>query len=352
MKNLSLRLATLSMPIISILSMNSAIAGSFADRNNELVVADDSVGRAMVRIGGGSGMQVCPGVFLTNAHVVYQNDSSGPTSPTATILPYSFTGGEEYHWQGGLRALEMEIIDSNPFSSDHHLGTDYVFLRTSPDVVNNTFRSLGSDIRSFDYVPLLNLDGSLLASLTQTGDIEAHFYRLGYPNQDNRLATFPRRTVEACQIAPMHEHNFGFDCPAGGGISGSSLITHIQDQPFVVGLFWGGAITDVWSADTFTQSINRHLAIETSHMCSDYERACGRPCVQPSGIAKMNIEDDRNAVVELQGFLNEQGFDAGPVDGLYGRRTGAALNDFLATTGSETDGFTVEVHQLIRSTSN
>ena len=282
MKNPGLRLTTLSVPVIFLLSMESVVAGKFADRDNELVIADDSAGHAMVCVGGGSGMQVCPGVFLTNAHVVYQDDSSGPTSQIGTILPYSFIKGKEYQWQSGLWVSNMEIIDSNPFFNDHNLGTDYVFLRTSPETVDNTFRALGSDIRSSDYVPLLNLDGSFLASLTQTGDIEAHLYRIGYPSQDNGLASFPRKTVEACQIAPVHENNFGFDCPTAAGISGSSLVAHVQDMPFIVGLFWGGVAPNVWNEDTFTQSTNRHLAIETSHMCSDYERACGRSCIQPS----------------------------------------------------------------------
>ena len=123
-------------------------------------------------------------------------------------------------------------------------------------------------------------------------------------------------------------------------------------MPFIVGLFWGGVAPNVWNEDTFTQSTNRHLAIETSHMCSDYERACGRSCIQPSGISSMNIEDDRAAVAELQGFLNSQGYDAGPIDGLYGRRTGTAMNDFLTKRGLQSDGFTVGVRQLIRSPAN
>ena len=329
-------------------------AGRFADRDNDLVVADDNVGRSMVRIvtdnHKGSGTQVCPGVFMTNAHVAYAGDSNGPLRQNASVVPYSFEEGKEFR-RNGLDLSELEIIHSKSFQFDPHKGTDYVFLKAAPAEVDRVFDKLGSEVRSNDFVPLLRLDGTLLSSLSDAGDIDVHLYRIGYSSQDNGRASLPRRTAQACRVAPVSDHSFGFDCPVELGVSGSSLVSHIHGQPFVVGLVWGGTIGMGISGDTFRQSIIRHMAIETSSLCEDYERACGRPCIEPSGILETNIEHNRDAVSDLQSFLNANGFDAGPVDGLYSGRTGAALDEWLATTDLETDGFTIAVRRLISNLS-
>ena len=345
---------TLAFSFSSIGDVSKAMR--FADRDNDLVVADDNVGRSMVLIvtdnSKGSGTQVCPGVFMTNAHVAYAGDSNGPLRQNASVVPYSFEEGKEFR-RNGLDLSELEIVNSKSYQSGVGglIGTDYAFLKAAPAEVDRVFAKLGSEVRSNDFVPLLRLDGTLLSSLSDAGDIDVHLYRFGYSSQDNGRASLPRRTAQACRVAPVNDHNFGFDCPIQGGVSGSSLVSHIHGQPFVVGLIWGGSRGANAVGDTFRQSIGRHIAMETSSPCEDYEEACGRPCIEPSGILETNIEHDRDAVSDLQSFLNANGFDAGPVDGLYSGRTGAALDEWLATTDLETDGFTIAVRRLISNLS-
>lgn len=47
---------------------------------------------------------------------------------------------------------------------------------------------------------------------------------------------------------------------------------------------------------------------------------------------------DRNATKELQQWLNDNGYDAGPVDGIYGQKTVQAVRNFQSDAGLRTDG--------------
>lgn len=47
---------------------------------------------------------------------------------------------------------------------------------------------------------------------------------------------------------------------------------------------------------------------------------------------------DRNATKELQQWLNDNGYDAGPVDGIYGQKTVQAVRNFQSDAGLRADG--------------
>lgn len=47
---------------------------------------------------------------------------------------------------------------------------------------------------------------------------------------------------------------------------------------------------------------------------------------------------DRNAIKELQKWLNDNGYEAGSVDGIYGRRTAGAVREFQTDNGLTVDG--------------
>lgn len=53
------------------------------------------------------------------------------------------------------------------------------------------------------------------------------------------------------------------------------------------------------------------------------------------GLAKSG---DRNAVKELQQWLNDNGYEAGSVDGIYGSRTAGAVREFQTDNGLTVDG--------------
>jgi hypothetical protein len=91
------------------------------------------------------------------------------------------------------------------------------------------------------------------------------------------------------------------------------------------------------------------MAIVSSHLCEDYETACGRSCVSPSEISDLNIEHDKDAVAELQEFLNEQGFDVGLADGIYGSKSASALAAFREANAILGAGFTIKVQLEIRA---
>ncbi len=55
----------------------------------------------------------------------------------------------------------------------------------------------------------------------------------------------------------------------------------------------------------------------------------------PTHIQRLSFEEVR----QLQATLNELGFDAGPVDGIPGRGTKAALQRFQEAHGMPADGY-------------
>lgn len=47
-----------------------------------------------------------------------------------------------------------------------------------------------------------------------------------------------------------------------------------------------------------------------------------------SSLVGDNLKDNETVVLQLQTQLNELGFDAGPTDGVWGRRTAGAVDAF------------------------
>jgi peptidoglycan hydrolase-like protein with peptidoglycan-binding domain len=50
------------------------------------------------------------------------------------------------------------------------------------------------------------------------------------------------------------------------------------------------------------------------------------------------IHSDENLILLIQGRLKEQGLDPGPLDGLMGRRTRAAIEEYQRKSGLSVDG--------------
>lgn len=331
----------------------NVFAGSFADRaGDEPIRVEGPEGRALINIwtnrGTSSGTQICPGVFLGNAHGVTETRSAD-LMDRFWINPYTFSEGNEFVLEG-VQSSRLEVTLPRDYNGDTNKGpqgTDYVFLKADPDHVDRVFREMGSPIRSTDYIPMLDITGETLASIASSGDIDVFLYRPGNNSQDDGKRSFPYRSLRACNIVPVNDHNVGFDCSAGAGHSGSPLIANIQGQLFIVGLFWGGRNINVHGRGTFEQHPDRIMATETTTICEDHEAVCGQPCIKPSEIGELNIESSREDVASLQAFLNTQGFDAGPADGIFGPRTRTAMIAFFGANGFEYDEYTLDAKNAI-----
>jgi peptidoglycan hydrolase-like protein with peptidoglycan-binding domain len=70
------------------------------------------------------------------------------------------------------------------------------------------------------------------------------------------------------------------------------------------------------------------LAVERSGTGSSQgtDRRDSRSAIKPSSSFVADLT--RNAVIEVQEALNKQGFDVGPVDGVWGPKTANALREF------------------------
>ena len=60
--------------------------------------------------------------------------------------------------------------------------------------------------------------------------------------------------------------------------------------------------------------------------------------MDPSMSGGLSRSGNRNAIKELQQWLNDNGYEAGPVDGLYGSRTAGAVREFQKDNGLTVDG--------------
>jgi len=85
--------------------------------------------------------------------------------------------------------------------------------------------------------------------------------------------------------------------------------------------------TLVWNRSTF-------YAISVGHLA---DRFVGGSPIQNMPPNEQALS--RSDVLELQGLLNQKGFDAGPVDGILGGQTRTAIRQYQAQTGMPQDGY-------------
>ncbi len=91
----------------------------------------------------------------------------------------------------------------------------------------------------------------------------------------------PQRVVQSCGIvpssAPINDGFIRHDCPTENSVSGSSLVTEIDGQSYLVGLVTRAILANMRSV---AEDGVGSSAIASSEFCADYQTACGQPCAQ------------------------------------------------------------------------
>jgi len=93
------------------------------------------------------------------------------------------------------------------------------------------------------------------------------------------------RVNEPCQTVQGYEGLVGSDCPNEQAVSGSSEITNINGQDYLVGLhIHGRAISE----DSFERTPAPNAFVPSSLFCEDYESVCGKPCAELDEVLSQN----------------------------------------------------------------
>ena len=95
----------------------------------------------------------------------------------------------------------------------------------------------------------------------------------------------PLKVNEPCRTVQGYEGLVGSDCPNEQAVSGSSEITTINGQDYLVGLHIHGRAISEYS---FERTPAPNAFVPSSLFCKDYESVCGRPCAELDEVLSQN----------------------------------------------------------------
>ncbi len=260
------------------------------------VSPEEGVGAAMGILltlnGYSQGVQVCPGVYLATAHGVLDNPEKarkegralrGPLNNSVRVIGYPM------HPDNMMRARGSESQFVSPRLRDPSLWsdptTDYVFIKVD------------NPLRPNDFVRPVRSSNRKLIEASNNGEIDVHLYRPktrfntnanGVPDFNNKtwaskvkqigpLYQAPMKVNQPCELKFFSSTLLGSSCPNEQAVSGSSEVTNINGQDYLVDLHIKG---DANSYESFSDDDIPNLNIPSSEFCKDYESVCGEPCAE------------------------------------------------------------------------
>ncbi len=273
-------------------------AAWYQDRDNSMspVSTDEGVGAAMAiidsKVGYSQGIQVCPGVYLATAHGALDDPEnarkegrpvSGPLENSLRIIAYPMTPDNLMRAKGSESQFVSPRIDNASAWRDPT--TDYVFVKVD------------NPLRPNDFVRPLRSSNQRLIDASRRGEIDVHLYRPqtrfntdsnGVPDFNNEtwassvkqiepLYQAPMRVNQPCQIVQGYQGLIGSDCPNEQAVSGSSEVTNINGQDYLVGMHIHGRAV---SEKSFEETPAPNAFVQSSQFCKDYESVCGEPCAE------------------------------------------------------------------------
>ncbi len=272
-------------------------AAWYQDRDNSMspVSTKKGVGAAMAtifsKIGKSQAIQVCPGVYLATAHGVLDDprkakkDGRPQETPSGNMYgmsPYPLSRETVMRAKNDSSYMSPRIENPSAWSDPT---TDYVFIKVdNPLKPNNFIRPVRSS-------------NQRLIEASSKGELDVYLYRpstrfntdsKGTPDFNKKtwakrlddmkpLYQQPMRVNQPCQTVQGYEGLVGSDCPNEQSVSGSSEVTTINGQDYLVGMhIHGRAISE----DSFEETPAPNAFVPSSHFCDDYESVCGEPCAE------------------------------------------------------------------------
>ncbi len=271
-------------------------AAWYQDRDNSMspVSPEEGVGAAMAiidsKIGYSQGIQVCPGVYLATAHGVLDDPRKAKKEGRALRDP---NNNLKYIDPYPMSDDEFMKIESARFTSPR-LRAPSTWIESKTDYV---FIKVDNPLKPDHFVRPVRGSNRRLIDASNSGEIDVHLYRpptrfntdsKGTPDfnrktwaqkfeQVSSLYDTPLRVNQSCQTVPGYEGLIGSDCPNEQSVSGSSEVTNINGQDYLVGMhIHGGAISE----ESFEETPAPNAFVPSSHFCDDYESVCGEPCAE------------------------------------------------------------------------
>ncbi len=263
--------------------------------NNRSV--DSRIGRAMATIATRNGktqaIQVCPGVYLATAHGVLDNpetaaeqnrDVRSPSDQRVYTLPYPLSRDSIMRATTDEQYISPVLRDPSKWSDRK---SDYVFIKIDE----------GQALRPNDFVrPLNGTVAQFVEASEELKSIEANLYRgktrfdltdNNTPDNDRtswktsfedlqEIYEKPLKVNSRCKLVSSNTGLISSDCPSESSVSGSPLITTVDNEPFLMGTVNSGFDGDFG----FLTNNNGNNYVPSESFCSDYETACGQPCAQ------------------------------------------------------------------------
>jgi len=264
-------------------------AAWYRDRDNSMspVSTKKGVGAAMAIIhnktsGPTQAIQVCPGVYLANAHSSLDDPEEAkkegrtlmdPNDHMKYINPYP-SDDDEYMEIEKAKFTSLLLRDNSNWSK---INTDYFFIKVRNPTRKNHF--VKPIILPFEneikYDIIIDLFGIHLYRPKHNvyADSEEN---LIYKNSKAELDT-PLIVNESCKYEIGYQSGLvGSDCPTEAGVSGSPYIIRIDVESFLVGI----AVTGSGKMyEKFSRDGNNEVLV-SSQFCDDYELVCGMQCVE------------------------------------------------------------------------
>lgn len=290
----------------------------YQDRDNsmkDIDINEDSVdgkvGRAMAIFLARSttqSIQVCKGVFLTTAHSNLDDprdaDCSKPLNPKKPCKNRPLKSPSEqfkaaFHYPIYKKTLMKSTLDEQFISPRKNYShrwdiddTDYVFIK------------IDKPVKPDEFIIPIKMNSEEIINAFKNG-FNTYLYRgkTRYKTNSNGLPDFidenvgtglkaiaqiykkPQKVNVACKLAKTVTHQFTLhqnqtihDCPTESTVSGSPMITIINNKPYISGIHAFG------NKDNVLRKFNNGkdsgaIFINSSKFCGDYEKVCGRPCV-------------------------------------------------------------------------
>ena len=262
-------------------------AAWYQDRDNSMspVSTEEGVGAAMAtlmtQIGVGQAIQVCPGVYLATAHGVLDNPNKAKgEAPYWHMFGYPMSRDTRMTLPDKSTMISPRLNNATAWSDPT---TDYVFFKVS------------DPIRPDKFVRPIKSSNQRLVDASKNGEIDVHLYRpqtrfdtdsKGTPDFNSKMVggsemtrryQAPMKVNQPCELKFFSSNLLGSSCPNENNVSGSSEVTNINGQDYLVGLHIKG---DAHSYERFSDDDIPNLSIPSSEFCKDYESVCGEPCAE------------------------------------------------------------------------
>ena len=294
------------------LSSNLKKATWYNDRDNSMtkLSTEEGIGAAMVIIDSKSGytqgIQVCPGVYLATAHGALDRPDRAkrdgrelrePHNHMKYISTYPLKTGEYKKIENENDAEFIASHMKDPGSWNQSPKTDYVFIK------------IKEPIKPQNFVRPLMVSDSEFKKLVNDGTIDFRLYRQptlyeklpdGRPDFSikrdysykrlEELYEAPLMVNEPCNYVNGPNNRIpSTDCPVENGVSGSSFITNIGGEDFLIGLLTRGKADE--HKDNFNPEKDGNGFIPSNLFCKDYEKACGVPCPNIEDVLPKHLQD-------------------------------------------------------------